>query len=174
MEAAPVGAIQYLVRAIAPIAVIAACVGLVTIGSALLALYGGRGSSPEDRSREAQEAGSAMEKIAAIVCALLAVLGLVSVVQLFRYREATPGFPTLAVVFSVALLTLSLPALLWKTRARLLGEGIATIGVAVASFVSAFSIGVLFIPVVMLMIWECGWHLFNEIERARRARSIAV
>jgi presenilin-like A22 family membrane protease len=44
---------------------------------------------------------------------------------------------------------------LWKSRWRVVAEGLATVSIAVAAILSGFSIGFLLVPLVILMIWVC-------------------
>ena len=80
-----------------------------------------------------------------------------------------PDFPPLAMLFAVAILLCGLPAVLWKSRWRRVAEGVATVSIAVAAILSGFSIGFLFVPLVILMIWVCTRQIWAD-ERSRQKR----
>ncbi len=174
MEEASLRVIHLLVRAIIPSGLIAAIVGVAMIGSALVKPPAASESRRVERRIEENEQTDMLEKIAVALCALVALLGVVAVVQTIRYRHGSPAYPPLAILLSGALLTLSLPAFLWRTRLRLLGEGVATIAVAVVAFLSGFTMGFLFVPLVLLMTFVCLRHLFHRFARSQRPSPIAV
>lgn len=97
--------------------------------------------------------GGLVERISVGLCGGVAALGLLGLIETFR--ASRPDFPPLAAAFAVAILFCGLPAILWKSRWRVVAEGIATISIAVAAILAGFSIGFLFVPLVVLMIWVC-------------------
>ena len=163
-----------LARAIIPGALIAVIVGLAMIANALLMWRDVGGASGLDRDVEEGEPAHLSEKIAVTLCGGVAVIGLVAVVQIIRYGQGSQPYRLLPILFAGALLILSLPAVLWRTRLRLLGEGVATIALAVASFLTGFSIGLLFVPLVLLMTWVCLRHLFHRFSRGHHHSSVAT
>jgi hypothetical protein len=59
-------------------------------------------------------------------------------------------------VFAVLILAIALPALLWNSRWRKAAEGVATAALSVDAILAGFSIGPLFVPLVILMLWVCA------------------
>jgi hypothetical protein len=174
MEEAAVTIMASLSRAIIPTGVLAAFVGLVAIGTGLLALRdAGHLPQAAPRPEEAQPV-RVSENIAVTLCAFLAALGVVAVAQILRYGPGNPAYLPVAMLFAAALLALSLPTLLWRTRFRLFGEGAATLTVAVASVLTGFSIGLLLVPLVLLMTWVCLRHLFHRFSGGQRHSSVAT
>jgi uncharacterized membrane protein len=150
-----------------PIGVIAVCVGLVTLGVAFFPpkkvrtngaiIFGGRVSG---------DPTPILERIAVGICAPISVLGLVVAFQTVRFRTPSdPPYWPLSVLFVLATIVMGLPAVLWKTRFRLAAEGLATIALAVASTIAGFSIGFIFVPLTVLMIWICVQHL-REVDKS--------
>jgi hypothetical protein len=162
MEEVAVTIMQSLARAIIPSAVLAAIVGVAAIVTALFALRDARGFPQAKRGPEEGEPKPMSEKVAVTLCALVAVLGVVAVGRIIQYRPDDSGYLSVSVLFAIALLALAFPALLWRTRLLLLGEGVAAIALAVVSFLTGFSIGILFVPLVLLMAWVCLRHLFHR------------
>jgi hypothetical protein len=174
MAASTMGVIHFLVRAITPVSLVAGCVGAATVASAVVRLWNVQPSEAR-HSDLPITAWYLPEIVGVILCALTSLLGVVAAVQMFRYSaRAIPAYPRLATLFAGALVTLALPAVLWKTRLRLLSEGIATIALALASRLAGFSIGFLFVPLLLLMTWVCLRHLFNHLVRPRRDGAIAL
>jgi len=156
-----------------PIGVIAVCVGLVTLGVAFFPpkkvrsngaiIFGGQVSG--DRT-------PILERIAVGICAPISVLGLVVAFQTVRLRTPSdPPYRPLSVVFVLATIVVGLPAVLWKTRFRLAAEGLATIALAVASTIAGFSIGFIFVPLTVLMIWICVQHLWEVDKSSTSSRA---
>jgi hypothetical protein len=167
MEEAALEVTGFLVRLIWPTGLIAVCVGLVTLGVAIFppkkVRAGGRiifgGQVPGNRTPVA-------ERIAVGLCAPISLLGLVVAFQTVRLRNASePAYASLSVLFVVAIIVIGLPAIFWKTRLRLAAEALATIALAVASILAGFSIGFIFVPLTVLMIWICVRHL-REVDNA--------
>ncbi len=164
MEEVALALTGFLIRLILLIAV---CVGLFTVGVAIFppkkARTSGRiifgGQVPGNRAPIA-------ERIAVGLCTPIALLGLVVAVQTVRLRTPSePAYRPLSVFFVVATIVMGLPAVLWKTRLRWAAEGLATIALAIASSLGAFSIGFAFVPLTVLMIWICVRHL-REVDNA--------
>ena len=108
--------------------------------------------------------GGLVERLAVGLCGGVAALGLLGLVESFR--SVRPDFPPLAAAFTVAILFCGLPAILWKSRWRVVAEGIATLSIGVAAILSGFSIGFLLVPLVIVMIWVC----FIRLRAAYRSR----
>jgi hypothetical protein len=167
MEEAALEVTGFLVRLIWPTGLIAVCVGLVTLGVAIFppkkARAGGSiifgGNVPGNRSPIA-------ERIAVGLCTPISLLGLVVAFQTVRLRSASePPYRPLSVLLVLATIVMGLPAIFWKTRLRLAAEALATIALAVASILAGFSIGFIFVPLTVLMIWICVRHL-REVDNA--------
>ena len=98
-------------------------------------------------------AATTVERIGVGLCVGVAALGL------FGYGEATltrgVSLTPLAGLFTLMIFLLATPGFLWRTRWRGFGEGVAMIAVSVAAILSGFSIGFLFVPLVILMMWIC-------------------
>jgi hypothetical protein len=176
-EAALAGVVWLLFRLLFPVSGIAVCVGIVTLAVAIFppkkVRVRGRifldGPPPRNPA-------PIVERIAVGLCAPLPILGLIVIVHSIGWR--TPGSPFFLrwpeKVAVVATLVLGLPAILWTTRLRIAAEGLATIALGVVSVLTGMSIGILFVPLTVLMIWTCVRHLRdiaqsrNHILEARR------
>ena len=154
MEKAAIGVIRFLVILDLPVSLFAIVVGLVTaVRSAL-------------RSDATVPAYLGLvERIAVGLCGGVAFLGFFGLVETVLTRR--PDFPPLAIVFAICILALSWPAFAWKSRWRGAAEGVATICVATAAILSGFTIGFMFVPLVLLMIWVCFLRLFAAFREAR-------
>lgn len=146
MEEGAVKLAQFLAVLDLPVGILGIAVGLF----AALRLSP-RGELPDLSS------GGLLERIAVGLCAGVAVLGLIGTMETLLARR--PDFPPLAVTFVVAVILSGLPAVVWRSRWRGAAEGVATISIATAAILSGFSIGFLFVPLVILMIWVCVLHL---------------
>lgn len=169
MEEAAVAVVGVLFRLLFPVSGIAVCAGIVTLGVAIF---------PPKRVRVGRRIfldgppprnpAPIVERIAVGLCAPLPILGLIVIVRSVGWR--TPGAPLFfwppALLLVVATLVLGLPAILWKTRLRIAAEGLATIALAVVSVLTGMSIGILFVPLTVLMIWTCVQHL-RDIAQSR-------
>ena len=158
-----------------PIGVVAVCVGLVTLGVAFFPpkkirtsdaiIFGGQ--VPGKRT-------PIVERIAVGICASISVLGLVAALQTVRLRTPSePPYRPLSVLVVLATIVMGLPAVFWKTRLRLAAEGLATIALAVASTIGGFSIGFIFVPLTVLMIWICVQHL-RDVDNSPRTDRAAL
>ena len=146
MEAGAVRLAQFLAVLDLPVGILGIAVGLF----AALRLSP-RGGLPDLSS------GRLLERIAVGLCGGVAVLGLIGTMETLLTRR--PDFPPLAVTFVLAVILSGLPAVVWRSRWRGAAEGVATISIATAAILSGFSIGFLFVPLVILMIWVCVLHL---------------
>jgi hypothetical protein len=154
MESVAVVVVRTLQYLIVPVGIAGIAVGLFTAGRFLL-------RNPRVR----QDAG-VVEAFAVGLCGGVAALGLLGLVESFRTTR--PDFPPLAAAFTVAILFCGLPAILWKSRWRVVAEGIATISISVAAILSGFSIGFLLVPLTVLMIWVC----YARLRAAYRSRTV--
>src|SRR5438270_10036710 len=160
MEEGALGVTQLLTRSVIPVAVLSASVGLVTIGCDAFWSRFHQPTHYGSRSAHPRISGGRAEGIAVGLCGLISLFGVVVLVQTVRFREtATPRYPPAAVLLALALLAMGLPTLLWRTRARIASEGVATIAIATASVVAGFSIGFVFVPLAVLMMWVVSQHL---------------
>ena len=146
MEEGAVKLAQFLAVLDLPVGILGIAVGLF----AALRLSP-RGGLPDLSS------GRLLERIAVGLCGGVAVLGLIGTMETLLTRR--PDFPPLAVTFVLAVILSGLPAVVWRSRWRGAAEGVATISIAAAAILSGFSIGFLFVPLVILMIWVCVLHL---------------
>ena len=154
MEKGAVVIVRFLQLLDLPVGILAIAVGLFTAIRFLL------------RNPRTKYEGGLLERVAVGLCGGVAALGLLGLVESFRTTR--PDFPPLAAAFTVAVLFCGLPAILWKSRWRVVAEGIATVSIAVAAILSGFSIGFLFVPLVILMVWVC----FARLRAAYRSRSL--
>jgi hypothetical protein len=114
----------------------------------------------DPRSFERWE-GSLIERVAVGSCgALGAVLILGLAVAFGRARQQPGVWIGFLLMMSICLL-LGTPLVLWNTRYRAAGEGIATMAIAMISSFALLSaeslliVGYLMTPLVALMIWLC-------------------
>jgi hypothetical protein len=154
MEERTVAVTVFLTGLIIPIGLGAAVLGILTIVKGM----GGFGNprhpdlaGKREPAASGRSSSSLLERVAVGLCAGAAVLILVLGVNADRSGRASPWT---AVLLLMSLL-LSAPIILWNTRYRVASEGIATIAIAVIAILSGFSIGFLFVPIVVLMIWLC-------------------
>ena len=155
MEERTVAVTVFLTGLIIPISLGAAVLGTLTIVRGLSGFGNPRYPDLATKGEPAafgRAANSLLEPVAAGLCATAAgVLILVLGVNVGRSGRASPWTAFLLLM----ILLLPAPAILWKTRYRLASEGIATIAIAVIAILTGFSIGFLFVPVVVLMILLC-------------------
>ena len=142
MEEVPLTVSHFLTALDLPVGLIAIVVGIITAVRLV----------PRPAFQTLPDVGL-VERIAVGLCAGVAMLGALGTIESVFTRR--PDFPPLAVLFAVAIILCSLPAIAWKSRWRGVAEGIATISIAVAAILAGFSIGFLFVPLVILMIWVC-------------------
>jgi hypothetical protein len=154
MEEVPLTVSRFLAALDLPVGLIAILVGLITAIRLV----------PRAAFQTLPELGL-VERIGVGLCAGVAMLGVLGTIESVFTRR--PDFPPLAVMFAVAIILCSLPAIAWKSRWRGVAEGVATISIAVAAILAGFSIGFLFVPLVVLMIWVCILRL-----RAARRKTL--
>jgi len=155
MEERTVALTVFLTGLIIPIGLGAAVLGILTMVRGL----GGFGDTrhpdivaKREPAASRHAGNSLLERVAAGLCATAAVVLIVVLgVNLGRSGRASPW----TAVLLLMILLLPAPIVLWNTRYRVASEGIATIAIAVIAILTGFSIGFLFVPVVMLMIWLC-------------------
>lgn len=155
MEEGALSVTVFLTGLIIPISLGAVILGILTVVKGLGG-FGGlryREAGPEREAASGRAGNSILERAAAGSCGAVAlILILVLGVNIgWSGRSASP----LTVVLVVFILLLAAPAILWSTRYRTVAEGIATIAIAGIAILTGFSIGFLFVPVVVLMIWLC-------------------
>ena len=170
MEAGALTVTGFVTRLIMPIGAGAAALGLLTIVKGLGGFrspahpeFGSVGQEPTRVDR------SVLERVAVGLCGTLAVV----LVLLLGMNAGRGGIS--ASLWPAALLVMSLllgaPAALWNTRYRVAGEGMATISIAGIAIVTGFSIGFLFVPLVVLMMWLCINQLRQSKPRPENDRS---
>jgi hypothetical protein len=145
----------FLTGLIIPIGLVAAVLGILTIVKGMGGFGNPRHSDVADKQELAASGrlgSSLLERVAAGFCLTAAVaLVLVLGVNVGRSGRASPWTAFLLLM----ILLLPAPTILWNTRYRVASEGIATIAIAVIAILAGFSIGFLFVPIVVLMIWLC-------------------
>ena len=113
-----------------------------------------------DRADGGVEAGGAsttLQRIPVFICGAIAVLALVGVItnEIRRAPKFHPG-----VLVALALLSLlGSPVVFWRSRWQRTAVGVATVAIAVLAFITGFSIGVLFVPLVIAMVLVCISYL---------------
>jgi len=158
MEEASVDTFELLVRSVWPVGLIAIGVGVVTVGFSGFATVRAKNASGE----AAQPSSSTVERIVVGLCAAASSLGLVVAFQIIRLSFVSlPRFPPLGVLFAVSLLVLALPGVLWETRFRWVAEGFALVALGTTAILGMWSIGFLFLPLLVPMVWVCIQHLLE-------------
>jgi len=160
MEEAAIGAVGVLLRFTL---IVAIGTGLLTIGFAGIVI----GRAGTDRGRSIPMKSSVLERAVVGICAAISLLALIVAIQALRLDGVTlRSYRMLSVVLIVSLILLGLPAILWKTPLRWAAEGLASIALAVGAVIGVFSIGGLFLPLLVLMTWICIQHL-RDLENLR-------
>jgi hypothetical protein len=154
MEEGALGVARFMQFLVLPVGVAGIVVGLFTAIRFLL------------RNPRTRHDAGVLEALSVGLCGGVAALGILGLIESFR--SVRPDFPPLAAAFTVAVLFCGLPAILWKSRWRVVGEGIGTVSLSVASILSGFSIGFLLVPLVLLMIWVC----YARLRAAYRSRTL--
>lgn len=151
-----------LTRLIMPVSFVAITVGLILFGVTIR--RAGRSGLPHQSAAEDGKyvqakavESSALERIAVGICGVVAVAGLVASItnEIRRNPVVHPAFFLVLGLF----LLLAAPALAWRTSKRVAAEALGTVALAVVTFLSGFSIGFLFVPLVVFMTWVCVQHL---------------
>jgi hypothetical protein len=152
MEEGALAVARFFTRLIMPVGMGAGALGLLTI------VKGFRSSG--------REGSSVLERVGVGLCGTLAAV-LIVLLGVNTVRRGLGGSYWPAALL-VMLLLLAAPAMLWKTRYRMAGEGMATVAIAGISIVTGFSIGFLFVPLVVLMMWLC----IRQLRRPNHARKV--
>ncbi|HVS60633.1 MAG TPA: hypothetical protein VHE82_08090 [Gemmatimonadaceae bacterium] len=161
MEEAAVATLAFLFRLILLVAVGA---GVLTLGLTGFA----RRRSENAGGQTIPVKSSVIERTAMGVSAVISLLALVVAIQTIRLSGVDlRAYRPLSVLFVVSTILLGLPAVLWKTRLRWAAEGFASIALVVVAVLSVFSIGFLFLPLLVLMTWICIQHL-HEVDNLRK------
>ena len=142
MEEIPLRLSHFLTALDLPVGLIAIVVGLFT--AVRLA--------PRAATQDLPDVGL-IKRIAVGLFAGVAMLGILGTIESVFTRR--PDFPPLAVLFATTIILCGLPAIAWKSGWRGVAEGVATVSIACAAILAGFSIGFLFVPLVILMIWVC-------------------
>ena len=154
MEEGALGIARFLQLLVLPVGIVGVVAGLFTAVRFLL------------RNPRTRHDAGVVEALAVGLCGGVAALGILGLIESFRTLR--PDFPPLAAAFTVAVLFCGLPAILWKSRWRVVAEGIGTVSLSVASILSGFTIGFLLVPLVLLMIWVC----YARLRAAYRSRTL--
>jgi hypothetical protein len=173
MEEAPVTALQFFAGLILPVSLVAIVLGLFATAVGAFAAARPRRALAQSESENSgagvpqglisEPQSSAVERIAV---GIFAAMSLLAVVVAIRSTNGSrfPSVPIVSILLFVALLSLALPAILWKTRLRFVGEGLALIAVAAVAILGVWSIGVFVLPLVVLMMWTCLQHLRRAVD----------
>ena len=155
MEERTVAVTVFLTGLIIPIGLGAAVLGILTIVRGMGGFGNPRYPDLADKRElepSARSGSSLLERVAAGLCLTAAVvLILVLGVNVGRSGRASPWTAFLLLM----ILLLTTPTILWNSRYRVASEGVATMAIAVIAILTGFSIGFLFVPAVVLMIWLC-------------------
>lgn len=154
MEESALGLARLLTVLDMPVAIAGVMIGLFTAV---------RGSIVRTAARNE---GPIVERIAVGLCMALSLLGMMGL--LLSLLRGTPLPTLLSALFAAAIIVAGLPALVSRTAWRKSAEGIATIAVSIAAFLSGFTIGYLFVPLVILM----SWVSVDSFMRQRSVRTV--
>jgi tetrahydromethanopterin S-methyltransferase subunit B len=149
---------QFLVRLIFPAAIVGGLAGLGLMLSAIIPLM--RDSPARSATSTVPPTGGTFisERISVGICACLSLFGLVALI--FNVARGVRPPTKWSALLVALLIVLGVPALCWRSRWRIFAEGVATIALAGVSFLTGFSIGSVFVPLLAVMIWVCAHHLF--------------
>jgi hypothetical protein len=140
MEEAAVAAVRLLAVLDLPVGLFGIVIGLFT-------------ATWRPSSSHATTLGRLPERIGVGLCMAVAILGALGIVITSLRRQPPPTL--LALFFAVLILVMALPALLWNSKWRRSAEGVATAALSLDAILAGFSIGPLFVPLVLLMLWVC-------------------
>jgi hypothetical protein len=140
MEEAAVAAVRLLAVLDLPVGLFGIVIGLFT------AVW-------RPSSSHATTLGRLPERMGVGLCMAVAVLGALGIVITSLRRQPPPTL--LALFFALLILVMALPALLWNSKWRRSAEGVATAALSLDAILAGFSIGPLFVPLVLLMLWVC-------------------
>jgi hypothetical protein len=170
------GTLEFLFAALMPVSVVGACAGLALVLVSLVERRGPVGLASFDR---AATRSSAIEPFVVAILGLLPVIVIVTILAGIARGSRGPmrmtGTDSLIVfLIVIAACLVAAPAFLWRTRFRLIAEGVATVALSALALVGAWSIGILFLPLVAAMIWVCGFHLWRSMNRRLERPAIRV
>jgi len=114
-----------------------------------------------DGHAEAVGPSSTLKRVPVFLGAAVAIVGLIALV-ISEIRRAPLFHPAVLVAVGL-LLVLAAPVAFWRSRWQRTSVGAATIAVSVLAFITGFSIGVLFVPLVIAMVLVC----FSYLRRAQ-------
>src|SRR5687767_15568281 len=104
--------------------------------------------------------GSPLERIPVFLCGVVSlVLTVVTVVQVASAIGKGRDFQPLAMLMLALTLLMGSPTLLWQSKWRQTAVGAATVAMSIFAFMTGFSIGVVFIPLVIAMVLVSFSHL---------------
>jgi hypothetical protein len=99
---------------------------------------------------------SRLESVPIFLCGVVALAAIVALIAGFVTRR---DFHPVGLLMFALMLLLGSPILLWRSSWRQTAVGAATVAVSVLAFITGFSIGVLFIPLVIAMVFVSFSHL---------------
>jgi hypothetical protein len=156
MEEASLDTMQFLVLSVWPIGLTAIGVGVLTVGFTGFAT----GRAKKTDGETGLPSSSTIERFVVGLCAAASALGLVVAVRIILLsRVSLPRFPLTGVLFAASLLSLAFPVVFWQTRFRWVAEGFALVALGTTAILGMWSIGFLFLPLLVLMVWICIQHL---------------
>ena len=139
MEDAAISVTQFLVRLIFPFAIVGGLAGLGLAVSAIVTLMRDSGALSATASASERTKPFVSELISVGICACLGLVGLVALIFNVGHRVPPPN--KWSVLLVALLILLGAPALCWRSRWRVLAEGVATVALAGVSILTGFSIG---------------------------------
>jgi uncharacterized membrane protein len=110
-----------------------------------------------DGGVETVGASTTLQRIPVFICGAIAVVALIGLIT-NEIRRAPKFHPGLLVALALLIL-LGSPVLFWRSRWQRTTVGAATVAIAVLAFITGFSIGVLFVPLVIAMVLVCISYL---------------
>ena len=116
-----------------------------------------RGANLTNGHLETVQVSSTLQRVPVFLSAAVAVIALSAFVTT-AIRQAPNFNPWGLVVFSLLLL-MGAPVVFWRSRWQRTTVGAATVAIALMAFITGFSIGVLFVPLVIAMVLVCFSHL---------------
>jgi hypothetical protein len=130
-----------------PLLLPAALAGVLFGFAAIAVEWGGKRAGPS----------SSLQRVPVLVCAAVAVVAMIALVT-NEIRRAAVFHPGGLVVFA-PLLLMCAPVIFWRSRWQRTTVGVATVAVSVLAFITGFSIGVFFVPLVIAMVLVCFSYL---------------
>jgi hypothetical protein len=161
---------QWLGPLIFPVSLVATASGIALVAKSIwqrehTSADGASQSVSTGGSQSRLAGSSALERICVGICAFLGLLGAVALVVNEIRRDPVPH--PLSLVLLGLLVLLSAPALMWRSPWRIAAEGVATIALSVVAVLAVFSIGFMFVPLLVAMIWVCIQHLRRDSKQPR-------